>query len=540
MSESSNQSVQPDSPAKSEDHLSDAVAAFLKSHVPPPGILDQLARLRVATPAAAPSPAAIGPEMPITLDREGKTAPLEPAVPAVADARASVDSSAAALGERKQARATAASEGGEGVSRWPSGPRAGEVYVLAHGAQSKKDTFVPAGITVQFYTDEGEKLARQAPALILMGVKLPLPEVIGSGGKINNYRLGPHSKEELADYGPLAERVPKDDIVAVGKSPFQEVKALCGCPARCAAQFTATGKARHLGECTGLFGPRNLIYLATLTHMLTCRARGGAGREVKISKGQVALNGLAARVIRRRAGLASGERVPDAVEKEFWTALTLEEVDALDPIERAAVLNFRSPVRERYLQREHSTPIGHGIDPEAMAGAVRRFQETAEGLSTEAQADVAAEPATSPACRAVNNGLAKAVAHITATNRDLLRMVDEHRIAVATKRKREAPSSPAASAEPLEAKEATPAKDPLIGISLVRQQLWGELAQLGQELDQDYPAEQFPAMRTTPAYQRWQRLLTATEAFLRNDAIARATGKDRIGEALGQSPTDPP
>ncbi|MGW6262957.1 putative adhesin [Streptomyces sp. NPDC055085] len=461
----------------------------------------------------------------------------------------------------------------EEPSRWPSGPRSGAVYVLAHGAQTDKETFVPEGVTVQFYVEEGKVLDRQAPVLRLLGVSVAIPEAIAAGGKINNYRLGPHAVDALMGYVPLLQRLPEDEVLILGsKSSLRGVKVLCS-EQDCLTRFKTTGKARHLDKCMGLFGPRNAMYLGAVTHLLSCRARPVSARmpPAPVGTGRAVLNGILNGVIRRKENLGPKARISPAVEDKFWSELTPEDIYALkDPAELAAVLNFRKPGREQYLQRERSTPSGYRVDPDVMEEAVRRLRRTVETLGAAAETESAADLTsaqvtavataeaeatrqekppldsaekdavalkTAMACRTINTYLAKAVRHIVTTTEDLLPMIDNHRRAVAVERKGPAPTAPAASPAPPAAPRAAPAEakaaagqDPLAGISLLRQQLRGELESLSKSLDQAYPASEHPALRAAPVYLRWRDLLAATKAFLTDEAIARPMAKDTISE----------
>ncbi|MGW6262810.1 hypothetical protein [Streptomyces sp. NPDC055085] len=474
-----------------------------------------------------------------------------------------------------------AAPAGVGPSPYP-GPRNGAVYVLCHGAKiSPEVTFVPDGVTVQFYAEEGEPMEEQTAALRLMGVEVPIPKVTPSRKKINNYGLGPFRKSELIGYAPLIQRLATEEVLFLGtQSSLPGVDRLCTEPEECAACFATTEIARHLDKCSGLFGPMNAMYLATVTHLLTCRATPSADSRRERSKSKAAIIGIVDRVIRRREGLASAEPIPRAAEARFWETLTIEDIDALDdPVERTAVLNFISPATEQYFQRERSAPTGYGADPATMEKAVQQLQRTADSLAAEAKANVDVDLAAAQAkalaaaqaeaaqleqppldraqedaitlqaaaaFRAINTVLAKAVAHIDATTTQVLPMIDAHRLASAAERK--APlSMPSASAASLPAAPAAPpaasgpapdrgeaksasGNDPLTGISLLRHQLWGELTPLSQHLDQEYPPSQHPAVRTTPAYLRWLSLLDATDAFLRDVAIARPIARDTVNE----------
>ncbi|MGW6260856.1 hypothetical protein [Streptomyces sp. NPDC055085] len=408
----------------------------------------------------------------------------------------------------------------------PQSGRAAERYVVAHGSPSGEITFVPGDLRVQFYSEEGEAMARAAPFIRHLGVKVPTPSMKEPDTKINNYILSANTREEWGEFRPLLEVLPESEILFIGHEPLPEKIKLCSDPGECEGhrrrqkstqpQDGIKNVIRHRDACTGLFGPLYAKFLGEVTHLLICR--GSAPPHLQ----HVIADKLLDSYIRKKLGGHARQPVSGEEREKFWRELTPEDIDAMPPEGRATILSRNRPVVSEYFARERKGDIGLGADPGRLKAAIIALTVASNSANVTAKRYQQSPDSTERVCA---DRLLKASGLTLKTTHVLMLKINKYEGFLERKESISVspvapPRRPDPGGEP-EGRDAAGQPDPLIGFSLSRQEL-------GQVLDMSRLIEKQTPRPPDGILKEWRQFTEATKKFLDDPDISRVSSKDKL------------
>ncbi|MGW6260854.1 putative adhesin [Streptomyces sp. NPDC055085] len=269
----------------------------------------------------------------------------------------------------------AAGSGLAGAQGRASAPGEGDVWVVGHGISVESGlTFVPDGLTVQFYSEHGQGISL-AHALSVVD----LPDAHEPRAGIENYILGPPKKEEAAELGILYSLHPHNRVHLIGYPPLEGVADLCSSPDACIEWALKNQIVEHSPECIGLFAPQNFVHLIPQANIIVCR---GETKSALPPMPPIDKPPHITAAVTEMCRMLDA-RKPGEVEK-IWAKLGRQD--------REGILTLNTPIQSWYLDREKSTGIAAG----GKADEQRFFEAYSALLDTCASVRLNISPAPQP------------------------------------------------------------------------------------------------------------------------------------------------